>query len=589
MKNKPLFLQLFFNYMPVILVGVFSLILLINQATRTFYYNQTENELKERAKLLSQWIIEKPFNDQQLKKFCKKISQLSNMRVTVIDKEGVVLGDSHKNIASMDNHRKRPEIREAIKLGESTSQRFSKTLNKKLMYYSIYIKNHTPSVIVRISQPLGQLDLTISNLQRKIIYLGIVIGFFLLLISYFISKKITNPIDFMRKETEKYVNTMDGLKPLPIPQTKELASLSISLNKMAKEMDNRIKIIEKEKNDRESLLSSMQDGIIAIDKRFNILSINSIAIEYLKLPDKNYLNKKITNIIKQKKIVSLLKKVLKHNNRKQQEIAIKHNKKRFFLINAQPLFNNNIITGALLVINDITFQKQLEKVRQDFVSNVSHELKTPITSILGYIEILQKEGPNSEHHEQFLSKVLNHTNRMNAIIDDLLRLSKIESQEEDSTIMLVPHELFPVLEGAVEDLDNKIKENRNKIKIICQESIMVNGDPQLLREAITNLVENAIKYGLPLSEIQISVTQTDMLYIHIDNEGDEIQHKDRKRIFERFYRIDKSRDREAGGTGLGLAIVKHIAFAHNGDVDVKRTSNGKTRFTISLPKMENEL
>ena len=236
-----------------------------------------------------------------------------------------------------------------------------------------------------------------------------------------------------------------------------------------------------------------------------------------------------------------------------------------------------------MLINDITLQKQLESVRQDFVANVSHELKTPITSIIGYLELIDQGELKDEQKKLFLNKVFNHTNRMNAIIDDLLKLSKIESQEDDNSIELMPTPLSQIIDGSVDDLNTLTSKNNNKILVVCNESIMVNADPQLLREAIINLLENAVKYGTTGTDIKINVDQTETTNIQVINEGEVIPDKHRDRIFQRFYRIDKSRDREAGGTGLGLAIVKHISLVHGGEVGVSFSDNSETCFTISLP------
>ena len=259
-----------------------------------------------------------------------------------------------------------------------------------------------------------------------------------------------------------------------------------------------------------------------------------------------------------------------------------------FLINSSPLIGSNKYKGVLIILNDITLRKQLEKVRQDFVANVSHELKTPITSIVASVEILDRDDLTKNERDQFLEKILNHTNRMNAIIDDLLKLSKIESQEEDDSIFLQEQDLFPILLGAKQDMENRSPNVLNSIEIICNDDVLVKGDSQLLREAFLNLLENAGKYGFPNTPIQISVEKKKRLHIHFDNKGNEIKEKHWERIFQRFYRVDKSRDRKAGGTGLGLAIVKHIIFVHQGEIKVSFSENKKTRLTIILPLVTKE-
>ena len=584
MRRRPLFIQLFYSYIPVIGIGLFILVILINQITKDFYYDHVEKDLHDRAKLTSKIISQNPELISSVQELAKSAGSIANMRVTIIDQDGVVVGDSDQEPGQMDNHKNRPEILEALNEGVGSSQRFSKTLNQEMMYLAIPMEFENNKWTVRVSMSLNNLELILADLQKQVTYLGLIIGLILFLISLFISRQVTIPLQLMRKDAENYVNTLQLADPLPTPKTKELASLSISLNKMAVEMDKKIKIIQQEKDDREELLSSMQDGIISLNKKMEILSINDIAKEYLQIDSDHIVGQKISSVVRQKKVIAFIKKVKKNKGKTQDEIVIKTNKKRTMIINGTPLVKGKKMSGILITMNDVTFQKQLERVRQDFVANVSHELKTPITSILGYIEIIQASKIDQDKKEEFLNKVLNQTNRMNAIIDDLLRLSKIESQEEDSSIELFEMPLSPILEGAAEDVSENSKQSSNRILVHCDD-VMVNADAQLLREAIVNLLENAIKYGDNGRDIKITVEDNDQLYIHIENAGEPILPKYREKIFQRFYRIDKSRDRRAGGTGLGLAIVKHISLVHNGEVLVSDSKIGKCRFTIVLPSV----
>ena len=534
MRRRPLFIQLFYSYIPVIGIGLFILVILINQITKDFYYDHVEKDLHDRAKLTSKIISQNPELISSVQELAKSAGSIANMRVTIIDQDGVVVGDSDQEPGQMDNHKNRPEILEALNEGVGSSQRFSKTLNQEMMYLAIPMEFENNKWTVRVSMSLNNLELILADLQKQVTYLGLIIGLILFLISLFISRQVTIPLQLMRKDAENYVNTLQLADPLPTPKTKELASLSISLNKMAVEMDKKIKIIQQEKDDREELLSSMQDGIISLNKKMEILSINDIAKEYLQIDSDHIVGQKISSVVRQKKVIAFIKKVKKNKGKTQDEIVIKTNKKRTMIINGTPLVKGKKMSGILITMNDVTFQKQLERVRQDFVANVSHELKTPITSMLGYIEIIQASKIDQDKKEEFLNKVLNQTNRMNAIIDDLLRLSKIESQEEDSSIELFEMSLAPILEGAAEDVSENSKQSSNRILVHCDD-VMVNADAQLLREAIVNLLENAIKYGDNGRDIKITVEDNDQLYIHIENAGEPILPKYREKIFQRFY------------------------------------------------------
>ncbi|MBI89308.1 MAG: hypothetical protein CMG60_04400 [Candidatus Marinimicrobia bacterium] len=587
MKRRPLFLQLFYTFMPMMVIGIVALIFFINSAIRDFYYLQTKDELLDRASLVSIILEQTTLNSTTaVQKLIKKLGMESNMRITLIDSNGLVIGDSEQEPINMDNHSSRPEVVEAKKDYVGSSQRFSKTLQENMMYLAIIHDHDKKSLIVRVSKSLAGLNDTIYDLQKRFILIGLFVGFLILLLSYYFSQKVTVPLQHIRKKTETFVNTLNLSNPLPNYKTKELSSLSQSLNKMAIEIDKRIRIIERERNDREFILSSMQAGIIALNKKLKILSINKIAIDYLDLNENSHLGYRAKKVIKNKRVIKLMKNVLAGADVNQEEIIIKKNKRRTFLVNGTQLKKQGVITGILVVLNDITLQKQLENIRQDFVANVSHELKTPITSILGYVELLKEDMINDSQRTDFLNRVLKQANRMNLIIDDLLRLSKIESQEEDSTIELQKTLLIQILEDAKDDLLDSASNHQNKINIYCDEGLFINADSQLLREAVSNLIENGIKYGHKGKEINlIGKNRNEKTEIHIDNHGDQIAPSQHKKIFQRFYRVDKSRDREAGGTGLGLSIVKHIAFVHNGEVSTTNMENGVTRFTISLPRV----
>jgi two-component system phosphate regulon sensor histidine kinase PhoR len=582
MARRPLFLQLIFIFVPISLVGIAILAFFFNQTGTNFFYSETKKNLRDRAHILKSFIA----LSEDVSEFAEHINSDShiiyNMRVTIIDTGGLVIADSHNSPALMDDHSNRPEIIDAEINGEGFSQRFSNTLQIEQMYLAIPVYNKNKKVYLRLSVSIKELNLTIKKAQKQVFLASIWIAIIILIASYLFSKTVTSPIQTIQIEAEKFVKTLTQAEPIPSPNIKELASLSFSFNKMAKEIDRRIKIIRKEKNDKDSILTSLQDGLVTLDNEYNITTINETAKDYLNILDPKPAGKKINTLIKKKRVLALIKKTRNKVEKQQAEITIKQKKKRYFIFNGTPLLKGTELSGVLILITDITFQKQLESVRSDFVANVSHELKTPITSILGYVEIIMGKDINPEQKEDFLSKVLNQTNRMNTIIDDLLKLSKIESQEDDNTIESFDNNLLAIIDGAREDLNQKATANRNNIVIDCYEKLMLNCDPHLIREAIGNLTENAIKYGEIEKDILIKVEKTEKIAIHVINYGDPIPEKYHKKIFQRFYRIDKSRDRNLGGTGLGLAIVKHIAFAHGGDVNVSRKM-GKTIFSLILP------
>ena len=346
------------------------------------------------------------------------------------------------------------------------------------------------------------------------------------------------------------------------------------------------KTLRKQKNikkqiDRNTILTSMSEGVLAFNSDRILLMVNNNGRKYLNIESQNPAGKTIDSTIKDKRFLRFLDDLLSTKKPLKEEIKIKKNMDRYLLANGTIIEGKNV--GFIVVISDITKIKQLEKIRQDFVANVSHELKTPITSIVGFLETLKQSNVSEEKRKEFLEKALKNSNRLNAIIDDLLWLSKIESMEDTEDFDLNNHFLIDIINNSISDIQNQADKNNNVILVNCEPSIQIKADEHLLREAFVNLLENAIKYGEPSKEIQISAFVDKNIFVSFHNYGTHIPKKYNERIFQRFYRVDKSRSRRQGGTGLGLAIVKHIVFVHGGEISVESKKKKGTQFNISLP------
>ena len=345
-------------------------------------------------------------------------------------------------------------------------------------------------------------------------------------------------------------------------------------------MINHVESINTQK-EKDAVLSSMTEGVLVIDNNKKILMINEPGISYLNIESDNPTGCFVDDTIKDENFQIFINTLIKTKTPQKKEIRIKKNMKRFFLVNGTILQGEKM--GALIVFSDITKLKQLEKIRQDFVANVSHELKTPITSIVGFLETVQQKNFPKEKRKSFLKKALKHSNRLNAIIDDLLWLSKIESMEDSESFDLTNQPLLGIINGAVDDIKSLKGMEDAKIEVSCDSSIELKADEQLLREAFINLLDNAIKYGDSKKKITITSNINKNLVIKFHNYGIPIPKKYNERIFHRFYRIDKSRSRRQGGTGLGLAIVKHIIFVHGGEISVASDKKLGTSFLIEIP------
>ena len=598
MRNRPLFLQLLYFVLPIYIIGWGIQYYFIGPFIERFYLDEAREHLTSKAHLIQSGIDTKREN-VSLQDFVKKSSSLSEIRITILDTNGVVLADSEENPGSMENHRgviKREEIEVAIKRGIGNSQRYSTTINEDMLYVAILASVENSNIIIRTSESMQSLNTSINKARKRIVLISIIILIVIIPIVIITSRLITRPLFLIGKAAKK-ISKGDMMDPIPISQksffsgTEEISSITVALNDMAKELDKKIATITKEKNEQKNILNyiniiqySMSEGLIAIDLENKISTINKAASSYLDIDRKKDIGKQYDKKIKNKAIKKIIKSILKKQRPITKEIRIGQMKKMFFTVNGKVLKDQKLKpVGCLIVMTDVTRLKQLEAMRRVFVANVSHELKTPITSIGGYIETAQKDISLKTKNE-FLEKAINQNNRLNSIIDDLLRLSRIEAIEDEDAFTLSTQKLLPIIEGSVEDIRENIKKYGIKVVIECSKDIYAKIDSQLMREALINLLENAIKYGVDNSTVIISVKRkSNKILIDIENKGEVIPEKERDRIFNRFYRVDKSRSKKTGGTGLGLAIVKHISIVHNGTIEVHKSDGNTTVFRLTLP------
>ena len=587
MIKRRLFFQIFPSFLLIILIIVIALSWYVSSSLKSFYLDETSSKLEARANLVREYILKKNLlNSKDLIEECQELAVLSNTRITVVSKNGKVLADSDENPYSMDNHSDRWEIIEALNGRTGTSVRYSYTLNQDMMYLAIPVYEKDVIIaVVRLSFPLIFIEETLWQIQKRIIIGGIIIAILAAFVSFFISRRISRPLERIRKGAERFARGKFD-KKLYGRGSVEISSLAETLNTMAKQLDERIRTLSKQRNEQEAMLRSMVEGVIAVDMDERIILINKAAGNFFQISAKDCSKKLISEVIRNTSLQEFIRYALKSNKRTKTEITIFQEKDLVLEIRGsalQDVKGNQI--GTLIVMNDITQFRQLESMRSEFVANVSHELKTPITSIKGFVETLQDgEVKDPDKIIQFLDIIAKQTDRMNAIIDDLLKLSRIEQQKESSDIQLSQNKICDIIIGAVQDCKSQTAQKRISINIDCDDNLSANINPLLLRQAIINLVDNSIKYSDTGSNIEITVFEKKKkIVISVRDWGCGISNEHHHRLFERFYRVDKARSHGLGGTGLGLAIVKHIAAIHNGKVSVESESGKGSTFSIHLP------
>lgn len=588
MNRHKLFWKVYPYYFTIIVLSLILTALYASNEMRTMYYSELAKTLDNRAELIKQQLKHAIANqdNQYIDRQCKLLGQISETRITIIDTLGVVLGDSDKNPAGLENHQNRPEISQAYAGSTGVETRYSNTLQMTLMYVAKPVYQNDRIIgIIRTSLSVSSIEATLNKFYTNVAISGFLITLLATVISIFVFKRLTNPLKELQARAEQFAQ--GNLKSkIPASDITEIATLSSTMNKMAEQLDSRIRTIIDQRNEREAIFASMTEGVIALDAKDHIVAINQAAIEFMKIDRDQSLLKPIYEVIRIAELHEFVNKTVKSTGKVEMEFILPAENKRYFQAHGTALLDSTgKRIGVVLVFNDITRLKKLENVRREFVANVSHELKTPITAIIGSAETLLVNTPeNSKDLKRFLEIIANHSDRLNSLVDDLLTLARIESEGEQGVIPLAKNRLFPVIESAIQAC--QMNSNLKNIKIVlkCDPYIEANYNSHQLEQSIINLIDNAIKYSEPDTTIFINIIAfSDEIVISVEDQGAGIEKKHLPRLFERFYRIDKGRSRDVGGTGLGLAIVKHIALAHGGKVSVDSEIGQGSKFRIHLP------
>ncbi len=592
MRRKRLLWQLFASYLlialaPLAISGGYAI-----HAFRQFHLAEIQSQLEARARLFEQllagrWSVEEsPAIDALTVEAMKR----TGTRVTVLLPTGRVLGDSERDPGAMDNHLNRPEIETALQGRTGVSIRYSNTLKRTMMYVAIpVLKENRSAGVIRTSVPLSALEDTVSRVRRELLLGGALLLALASAAGLIASRRVSRTLEELKRGAERFGQGQLE-KPLPIPDSEELGGLARALNDMANQLSKRLQTVVQQRSELEAVLFSMVEGVLAVDTAQRIVNFNQAAAWLLGFDAGaargRYLQESVRNI----ELQEIAAGVLQDGLPLEREILIRGEVEEKYLQVHGTLLQDSKgkAAGALLVFNDMTRLRRLENVRRDFVANVSHELKTPITSIKASVEtLLDGALADPANARRFLSIVLRQADQLNHIIEDLLSLSRLERESEKSEIPIEDASLAEILHNAVQACDVPAQEKGMEIRLHCDPSLRTRVNPPLLQQAVVNLIDNAIKYSEPRTRIDVqAVEEEDRFTLSVRDQGYGIEPKHLPRVFERFYRVDKGRSRKQGGTGLGLAIVKHIAQAHGGQTSVESNPGHGSVFSIHLPKPE---
>jgi len=588
--KKKMIWQIFPSFLIITFLSLSAVTSYSTSYFKSFFLKNSEKELTIRTKLLKKnfadILASKENRIHYIDEQCKDIGERTGTRVTIVLPTGVVVGDSFGDIRTMENHMKRPEIVEAMKRQKGVSIRYSSTLGKNMMYIALpVLLEGRVSAVVRTSVSVSDIDNKIKSARNNIF-----IAMFLTILaaataSLYVTRRITRPIEQMKNGAAKFAKG-DLTSRLAVPESEELSELAVTMNRMAENLDEKIRDFKDRSMELEAVHSSMLEGVIAIDKEERIITINDAAAKIFDFPSSTLKARYILEVARNLKFQKFIQEALATHEPVEDNIVIKKDEDLILNIHSTALYDTgNKRMGTLIIFHDITRMSKLERMHKDFAANVSHELKTPLTAIKGFIETLQEMLASNEIKEcgSFLNIMEKNVNRMIDLINDLLALSRLE-RLKGTDIHLENQHISALIQGAVNTCHARIKAKKMKVGIDCPEDLLALVDPILMEQAIINLVDNAVKYSMEGRSVDILVSEKkNFMDIVVKDQGYGIDKEHLSRIFNRFYRVDKARGRQEGGTGLGLAIVKHIVQYHSGKIDVKSTKDKGSSFTISIP------
>ncbi len=589
MSQKKLIWQIFPPFLAIIICALLAVTWTISRELSSFQIRQTTKDLEARAYLAGKQLTGQMTlaNISTVDRLCKELGNSTATRLTVILNDGTVIGDSENQPEQMDNHSNRPEIAQALQGHIGTATRFSQTLQQNMLYVAIPIMGQDRVTgTIRASLSITALEHTLSKITLKFVGGGLVVALIAALVALIVSRRMSRPLGELQKGAERFAEG-NLEQSLPISTVTEISGLAEAMNSMAAQLDERLRTVIRQRNEQEAVLASMIEGVIAIDTDQVVLRINSAAAHLFDINLANATGRHIGEVTRKVDLHRFVEQALTSSDPIEGELTLLHQgEERYLQAHGAPLRGaTGQKIGALVVVHDVTRLRRLENLRRDFVANVSHELKTPITAIKGAVETLQGGAMNDPRDsQQFLEIADRQVDRLNAIIEDLLALSRLERGAETETIDCTMENLQPIFTSALQACAIIAEAREVQVSLFCSEELMACVNAPLLEQAIINLVDNAIKYSEAGSVVTVEGWQAgDQVQIKVQDRGQGIPKEHLPRLFERFYRVDAARSRAIGGTGLGLAIVKHIVQAHNGDVVVHSTLGEGSVFTISLP------
>lgn len=582
--------KLILSYVLVTIIPIGLIAFFLDRNLEDKSIHEIESSLVSRALLIEDQISAQSLKDGDvavLDALAKRLGPKAKCRVTIIDRQGKVLADSEKprkNAQEMENHLNRPEVRAAADGNTGLNMRYSETLKMDMLYAALPIRDKSAVIgIIRVAIPLGYVRNILLNI-RKTVSVGAIFAIILaFILGTIVAGKTMRPVNRMIYASRKF-SEGDFSRRVAPGVDDEIGELADTFNKMAGDIENKIGQIRTQNQKLEGLFNSMAEGVIVIDRGRRLVSVNPTIERIFGISKKDIQGKIFLDAIRNNDIAKIVEDVLSKGKAVSIDLELVYPVRGAFEMNAVPIFDGDKMGGCLAVIHDITEIKRLETVRKDFIANISHELKTPLTSIKGFVETLLDGGlDDRENNYQFLKIIQEHANRLDGLVSDLLILSHLESKE--IALEKRPFDLKELTDGLIQGFKSQLMKKNIRISNELPAGLRVTADRSKIDQVMTNLIDNAIKFNKESGLVRIfGDFSRGNTKIFIEDSGTGIPERDIPRIFERFYRVDKARSRDLGGTGLGLSIVKHIVELHGGTVGVESAEGLGSKFWFILPE-----
>ncbi len=592
---RKLFWKLALTFFALLLCVLLAVDFLAERTLRDSYENGGYQELQALFRVLQQQPLQltsvPPQTPEEIAALRSWVSHAatSGARVTIISSDGTVLADSSSDTSTMESHAQRPEVIDALQKGEGRSTRYSVTVKQSLLYYAkrASLPNSGGPIVIRLALPMDGVDDALGRFRVRLWLWLLLILLLGGVASLLISRSFTDRIERLREFSRRVAE--GDFRPLPSDGKGDtLEALGSSLNQTAARLDRTIRTLTEERNLSSAILGSMVEGVAVVNGAERLVFANPGFAEILGLDVPPISGSSLLEIVRQRELIDAVRLVLGGEPRVEAEIVTGTLRQHFFAATVASVRAGET-SGAVIVLHDITALRKLERIRRDFVANVSHEFRTPLTAIQGFSETLIAGAINDPNNrDRFLAIILDHSRRLARLTEDLLRLSEMDAERLELEVRRVS--VAQLVESCYETAQHRAAEKGLFLSLELPDNLPdIAGDTRRLQEVLQNLLDNAIQYTLPRGKIILSAeTKNDEVILTVTDTGIGIPQSDQPRIFERFYRVDAARSREAGGTGLGLAIAKHLIEAHGGRIWVDSEIGIGSKFHFSVPIFDPE-